>query len=116
MNKISSSINNKQFTVGIFIDLSKAFDTVYHNILLEKLEHCGIRGSAPKWSCSYLNDRNSLWNFMVTVQRHAKYNAECPRDLSLGPCFFLFILMICVMCQMSWILFCLQMTQIYFFP
>ena len=48
---------------------------------------------------------------MVTVKRHAKYNVECPGDLSLGACFFFFILMICVMYQMSWILFCLQIHK-----
>ena len=44
-DKISSSIDNKDFTVGIFIDLSKAFDTFDHKILREKLEHYGIRGA-----------------------------------------------------------------------
>ena len=68
-DKISSSIYIKQFTVG-------------------------IRGTALKWFCSSMLE-NSLVNFMVTVQRHGKYNAECPRDLSLGPCFFLYINDLC---------------------
>ena len=45
-NKVSAAIDNKAYTIGIFIDLSKAFNTVDHCILLEKLEHCGVRGSA----------------------------------------------------------------------
>ena len=44
MKKISSAIDNKEISVGIFIDLSKAFDTVNHEILLDKLRYFGIRG------------------------------------------------------------------------
>ena len=43
--KIKESIDNGKFGCGIFIDLTKAFDTVNHDILLLKLEHYGIRGS-----------------------------------------------------------------------
>ena len=41
---ISTAIDNKEFPVGIFIDLSKAFDALNHKILITKLEHLGMRG------------------------------------------------------------------------
>ena len=47
--KIKESIDNGKFGCGIFIDLKKAFDTVNHKILLNKLEHYGVRGVLLDW-------------------------------------------------------------------
>ena len=45
-DRLIQEIDKSNFTVGIFVDLSKAFDTVDHDILLVKMKHCGIRGHA----------------------------------------------------------------------
>ena len=49
VDKIASNIDNKKHSIGIFLDLSKAFDTIDHQILLRKLQCDGIRGIACDW-------------------------------------------------------------------
>ena len=49
VDKIQKAIETKKISCGIFLDLSKASDTVNHDILLKKLQHYGIRGLAYNW-------------------------------------------------------------------
>ena len=60
VDQICASLNKNKFTVGIFIDLSKAFDTLDHKIALEKLTHYGIKGKNLTWFKSYLSKRKQF--------------------------------------------------------
>jgi hypothetical protein len=88
-DKISKAIDNNEFSIGIFLDLAKAFDTVNHTILLEKLQHYGIRGIALKWFKSYLTDRSQqvLCNGSLSSLKLILHGV--PQGSILGPLLFL---------------------------
>ena len=60
MNQITEAFSQGKYTLGIFLDLSKAFDIVNHNILLEKLKAYGIQSENLKWFRSYLPNRKQF--------------------------------------------------------
>ena len=60
VNQLYQSFDESKFTLGIFIDLSKAFDTVDHKILTKKLELYGIKGCNLRWFQSYLSNRKQF--------------------------------------------------------
>ena len=59
-NYISQSLDNGKFTMGIFVDIRKAFDIVEHNILLQKLEFYGLRRVSNDFLGSYLKQRSQF--------------------------------------------------------
>ena len=62
-DKISSAFDRREHAIGVFLDLSKAFDTVNHVILFDKLEHYGIRGLALEWVKSYFSEMKQFVEF-----------------------------------------------------
>ena len=59
-DRITKAIDKGEYTMGIFLDLSKAFDTINHKILIEKLEHYCIQGLAQHWFENYLTNRKQI--------------------------------------------------------
>ena len=59
-DKIMKSLDNNEIVVGLFLDFTKAFDTLNHTVLINKLHKYGIRGNALNWIKSYLSDRNQF--------------------------------------------------------
>src|SRR5690606_22634803 len=72
----------------IFLDLSKAFDCVNHEILLSKLESFGFRDDFLKFLESYLSDRNQRVRLNDTLSSYQKINTGVPQGSVLGPLFF----------------------------
>ena len=60
INSIYDSFNQNKYTLGVFIDLSKAFDTADHDILVDKLNIYGIKNNSLKWFSSYLSHRKQF--------------------------------------------------------
>src|SRR6218665_220383 len=89
VDKISEAMDRRQMTVGVFLDLSKAFDTIRHEILWAKLDHYGIRGLALDWFKSYLTGRTPQVCFSDTRSNLALIRCGVPQGSILGPLLFL---------------------------
>ena len=89
INKILKNMEEKNHVIGIFIDLSKAFDTIDHEKLLVKLEHYGIRGPCLDLMKNYLFNRTQYTEFQNTHSDHCQIEYGVPQGSVLGPLLFL---------------------------
>ena len=89
VDKIISAISNGEYLIGIFIDLSKAFDTVNHKILLDKMYKYGIRGVAYDWFASYLSNRYQFTVYNNECSSKQEITCGVPQGSILGPLLFI---------------------------
>ena len=86
---INQAVNNRQYIMGIFLDLKKAFDTVNIDILLQKLSHYGIRGNTLNLLTSFLNNRKTYTNVNEINSDYLLNSWGLPQGTVLAPLLFL---------------------------
>ena len=92
---IAKNREERKYTIGVFIDLSKAFDTLNHHKLLCKMEKYGIRGSNLQWFESYLENRSMRVKCISNITGQLEYSTYhkleygTPPGSCLGPLLFL---------------------------
>ena len=85
---VLSNIESKYSTIGVFLDISKAFDTVRHDILLGKLCNAGIRGITNDWFRTYLADRTQYVSLGSCNSTLSPIMNGIPQGSILGPLLF----------------------------
>jgi AAA+ ATPase superfamily predicted ATPase len=89
VNGIYHGFENNMLTVGVFLDLKKAFGTVNHGILIDKMSFYGFRGNALSWIKSYLGERSQYVEINNVQSSPKTIKCGVPQGSVLGPLLFL---------------------------
>jgi len=89
VSELLTSFDNGHVMLATFLDLSKAFDTVDHSILLKKLSHYGIRGNALNWFSSYLKGRKQYVYYTGIKLNTKDIDCGVPQGSVLGHLLFI---------------------------
>lgn len=88
VNNVYKYLERKSYLIGVFIDLSKAFDSLNHKILLDKLEHYGIRGVPLQLFRSYISNRSQIVFCNSSYSDCKIIHKGVPQGSILGPILF----------------------------
>ena len=89
LDKISEALDMGECVIGVFLDFSKAFDTVDHSILLKKMHKYGIQGLALRWFEDYLYNRKQYVTYNSYKSNYELIKCGVPQGSILGPLLFL---------------------------
>ena len=89
VDRITQELDKGHTPINIFLDLSKAFDTLDHDIRLHKLSYYGIKNSALDLFKSYLSNRKQYADFLNNRSAYASLNVGVPQGSILGPLLFI---------------------------
>ena len=93
-DQISAQMDETKYSIGVFLDLSKAFDTINHSILLKKLDIYGVRDVALDWLSSYLFGRTQYVSIGDSNSCTSIITCDVPQGSVLGSLLFIiYILM-----------------------
>ena len=88
-NTIAKAFEKKQVLIGLFLDLTKAFDCINHDILIKKMQFYGVRGNVLKWFYSYLDNRVQYVSVNNISSAIKHIPVGIPQGSVLGPLLFL---------------------------